>query len=163
MSRNVMTIEVEHCLVVDQLRGSRLHNGTSLLHRDPVQCGGLKRTRLKMLWAEWRPHHLNQTEDVASTSCSSRSAAKKAASAWKELQKKKPRGRCFANLKPVSGTSAEFEVNHRGSIPDISADATKELESLADYMPNLFDADARVQALRLYYIELADGMSPRIK
>ncbi|KAL5473005.1 hypothetical protein EMCRGX_G027445 [Ephydatia muelleri] len=58
MSRNVMTIEVEHCLVVDQLRGSRLHNGTSLLHRDPVQCGGLKRTRLKMLWAEWRPHHL---------------------------------------------------------------------------------------------------------
>ena len=34
----------------------------------------------------------NQTEDVASTSCSSTSAARKAASAWKELQKKKPRG-----------------------------------------------------------------------
>ena len=101
----------------------------------------------------------NQTEDVASTSCSSRSAAKKASSAWKELQKKKPRGRYFANLKPVSGTSAEFEANHRGSTPDISADATKELESLADYMPDLFDADARVLALRLYYIELADGVS----
>ena len=36
----------------------------------------------------------NQTEDVAS---SSRSAARMASSSWKELLKKKPRGRYFAN------------------------------------------------------------------
>ena len=99
----------------------------------------------------------NQTVDVAS---SSRSAARKAASAWKKLLKKKPRGRYFANTKPVSDTSAEFEGNRRRSTPDIAADATKELESLAGYMPDLSDTDARVLALRLYFIELADGVSP---
>ncbi|KAL5477784.1 hypothetical protein EMCRGX_G024627, partial [Ephydatia muelleri] len=101
----------------------------------------------------------NQTEDVAS---SSRSAARKVASAWKELLKKKPRGRYFANTKPVSDTSAEFEGNRRRSTPDIAADATKELESLAGYMPDLSDTDARVLALRLYFIELADGVSPSV-
>eukprot|EP00731_Ephydatia_muelleri_P005475 Em0002g1651a len=99
----------------------------------------------------------NQTEDLAS---SSRSAARKAASAWKKLLKKKPRGRYFANTKPVSDTSAEFEWNRRRSTPDIAADATKELESLAGYMPDLSDTDARVLALRLYFTELADGVSP---
>eukprot|EP00731_Ephydatia_muelleri_P008214 Em0004g552a len=79
----------------------------------------------------------NQTEDVAS---SSRSAARKAA-AWKELLKKKPRGRYFANTKPH---------------------AIKELESLAGYMPDLSDTDARDLALRLYFIELADGVSPSV-
>ena len=101
----------------------------------------------------------NQTEDLAS---SSRSAARKAASAWKELLKKKPRGRYFANTKPVSDTSAKFEGNRRRSTPDIAEDATKELESLAGYMPDLSDTDARVLALRLYFIELADGVSPSV-
>ena len=101
----------------------------------------------------------NQTKDVASTSFSTRSAARKAASAWKELQKKKPRGRY---VKRVSGTSAEFEANHRRSASDIAADATKELEILAGYMPDVSDTDARVLALRLYYIELADGVSPSV-
>ena len=60
----------------------------------------------------------------------------------------------------MSDTSAEFEENRRRSTPDIAADATKELESLAGYMPDVSDTDARVLALRSYYIELADGMSP---
>ena len=81
--------------------------------------------------------------------------ARKAACAWKELQKKKPRGRYLANMKLVSGTSAEFEANRRRSTPDIAEDATKELESLADFMPDLSETDARVLALHLYYIELA--------
>ena len=33
-------IALEHCLVVDQLRGIRLSNGSGLFHRDP----GLKRS-----------------------------------------------------------------------------------------------------------------------
>ena len=45
---------------------------------------------------------------------------------------------------------------------DIVEDAVKELESLADYTPDLPDSDARVLALRLYYIELADGVPPSV-
>ena len=104
----------------------------------------------------------NQTEDVASKNCSSRSAARKAASAWKELHKKKPRGRYVANTKPMSDTSSEFEGNRRRSASDIATHATKELESLAQYMPDLSDTDVRVLALRLYYIELADGVSSNV-
>ena len=37
-------------------------------------------------------------------------------------------------------------------------DATKELEALAAHTP---DADTRKLALRMYYVELAHGMSPR--
>ena len=51
----------------------------------------------------------NHTEDIASTSCSSRSAARKAASTWKELQKKKPRGRCFANIYALSQRTGEYQ------------------------------------------------------
>ena len=58
-------------------------------------------------------------------------------------------------MKPMNSTSAAFEANCRRSTPDIATDAIKELESLADYMPDLSDMDARVLALRLYYIELA--------
>ena len=35
--------------------------------------------------------------------------------------------------------------------------ASKELESLAQHMPNLSDIDARTLALRMYYIELSKG------
>ena len=56
---------------------------------------------------------------IARTSYSSRSAARKVPSAWKELQKKKPRERYF-NC-PVSGTYAELEANRRRSTPDIAA------------------------------------------
>ena len=66
------------------------------------------------------------------------------------------------NTKPVSDSSAVFEGNRRRSTPDIAADAIKELESLAGYMPDLSDTDARVLALRLYFIELADGVSPSV-
>ena len=43
---------------------------------------------------------------------------------------------------------------------DIAKDAIKELECLAEHMPDISDTDARVLALRMYYIELADGVSP---
>ena len=45
----------------------------------------------------------------------------------------------MANVKRVSGTSAEFEANRRRSTSNIAADATKELESSAGYMPDLSD------------------------
>ena len=42
----------------------------------------------------------------------------------------------------------------------IAESATKEFQSLAKFMPNLADTDARTLALQLYYIELTDGVSP---
>ena len=55
--------------------------------------------------------------------------------------------------------SAKFEKNLRRSKSSIAEDAIKELECLADYMPDL--SDARVQALQMYYIELANASVPR--
>ena len=48
----------------------------------------------------------------------------------------------------------------RRTAASIAKSATKELQSLAKFMPNLADSDARTLALQLYYIELADGVSP---
>ena len=43
----------------------------------------------------------------------------------------------------------------------IEKNAVKELQNLAEYEADLSDTDdARVLALRMYYIELADGVSP---
>ena len=48
----------------------------------------------------------------------------------------------------------------RRTAASIVESAMKELKSLADFMPNLADTDVRTLALRLYNIELADGVSP---
>ena len=37
--------------------------------------------------------------------------------------------------------------------------AGKELDALAVHMPNLSDSDARTLALRMFYIEVSNGMS----
>ena len=42
----------------------------------------------------------------------------------------------------------------------IAESAAKELESLAVHMPNVSDSDARAFALRMYYIEVSNEMSP---
>ena len=39
-------------------------------------------------------------------------------------------------------------------------DATSELEALSAHMPDISDADTRKLALRIYYVELAHGISP---
>ena len=41
----------------------------------------------------------------------------------------------------------------------IASIASKELEALAAHMPDIPDADARKLALRMYYLELSDGVS----
>ena len=42
----------------------------------------------------------------------------------------------------------------------IAESAAKELESLAVHMPNVSNSDARALAVRMYYIEVSNGMSP---
>ena len=54
----------------------------------------------------------------------------------------------------------ELASRARRSASELSESATKELETLAEYMPNLTDVDARTLALRMYYIELSEGISP---
>ena len=64
----------------------------------------------------------------------------------------------------VINKSADLDTKLRRKKSNIVEDAVKELESLADYTPDLPDSDARVLALRLYYIELhvADGVPPSV-
>ena len=40
----------------------------------------------------------------------------------------------------------------------IASNASKELEALAAHMPDIPDADARKLALRMYYLELSEGV-----
>ena len=89
-------------------------------------------------------------------------ASKTASYAWQELRKqKKPRGNPRAGYeKRVLNESVKLQEKSTKSKEDIAADATKELESLAEHMPDISDSDARVLALRMYYIELAEGVSP---
>ena len=56
----------------------------------------------------------------------------------RSCRKKSPEDGILQKMKPVSGTSAQFEANRRRSTP---ADATKELENLAGYMPEISDTD----------------------
>ena len=95
-----------------------------------------------------------------------RKASRAAMSAWKPLcVKKSPRG------DPRAGAAAKRSIQRASKIllmctvkrrtaAAIAKSAAKELQSLAEFMPNLADTDARTLALRLYYIELADGVSP---
>ena len=53
----------------------------------------------------------------------------------------------------------QMSMTKRRTAASIAESAPKELQSLAEVMPNLADTDARTLALRLYYIELADGIS----
>ena len=68
----------------------------------------------------------------------------------------------IAKGRPASGAAAKRSVHdeERRTAAAIAKSATKELQSLGDFMPNLADTHARTLALRLYYIELADGVSP---
>ena len=59
-------------------------------------------------------------------------------------------GRLRATLKSTAEEPAVlFAIAH----------ARKDLESLAVHMPNLPDTDARTLALRMFYIEVSNGMS----
>ena len=52
-------------------------------------------------------------------------------------------------------------INESAKLQDKSKEdiAADDQESLAEHMPDISDSDARVLALRMYYIELAEGVS----
>ena len=76
---------------------------------------------------------------------------------WEPLMKKKaPRGN------PTAGVVKQLQqAQARRSAAVIASNASKELKALAAHMPEIPDADARKLALRMYHLELSDGVSPK--
>ena len=75
-------------------------------------------------------------------------------------RRKAPRGNPeAATLKRWSVSEANSSIRRRTNAT-IAESAAKELESLAIHMPNISDSEARVFALRMFYIEVSNGMSP---
>ena len=60
----------------------------------------------------------------------------------------------------MTNKTEKLQENNGRAKEDIAKDAIKELECLAEHMPDISDTDARVLALRKYYIQLADEVSP---
>ena len=56
--------------------------------------------------------------------------------------------------------SKKLQEHGRRTKVEIKENAVKGLQNLAEYVPNLSDTEARVLALRMYCIELADRVSP---
>ena len=100
-------------------------------------------------------------ENQASTSVQKRRASREANHAWASLKRSKaPRGNPeAAALKRWSVSEASSSKSRRTNAT-IAESAAKELESLAVHMPNESDRDTRAFALRMYYIEVSNGMSP---
>ena len=109
----------------------------------------------------------NQTENgssqnQASSGCAPRQRATKGTErTWASLANRKaPRG------DPSAGASARWSASSsnakkqcRRTSSAIRDSARMELDTLATYMPNLPDTDARTLALRMFYIEVSNGMS----
>ena len=85
-----------------------------------------------------------------------RKASEAAISAWKPLcAKKSPRDPRAGVAKRSIQRASKFmrmSMMKRRTAASIAESVTKELQSLAKFMPNLADTYARTLALRLYYI-----------
>mgnify|MGYP006374154819 CR=1 FL=1 len=80
---------------------------------------------------------------------------------WAPLKRRKaPRGNPEAAAAKRWSVSEASSSKSRRTNATIAESAAKELESLAVHMPNVSDSDARAFALRMYYIEVSNGMSP---
>ena len=106
----------------------------------------------------------NQTESPVSRGLPRR-ASKEVLPLWEGLkQRSAPRGNPKAGGLKRQSLNRARNIKLTGRIRRIASDfseiASKELESLAQHMPNLSDIDARTLALRMYYIELSEGISP---
>eukprot|EP00731_Ephydatia_muelleri_P018663 Em0011g703a len=106
----------------------------------------------------------NQASDAASSSRVQRAASKSAASTWKDLKaRRRPRGNSAAgnkarwNKRPSNIDTMKPTKRTRSAIEEA---ANKEFQSLSEFLPNLPDTDARTLALRMYYLELSESVSP---
>ena len=106
----------------------------------------------------------NQTEEGLVYTGYGEELAKRYCHFWKGLkQRSAPRGNPKAGSLKRQSLNRARNIKLTGRIrktaSDFSEIANKELESLAQHMPNLSDIDTRTLALRMYYIELSEGIS----
>eukprot|EP00731_Ephydatia_muelleri_P010816 Em0005g1402a len=106
----------------------------------------------------------NQASYAASSSRAQRVASKSAASTWKDLKAcRRPRGNSAAgnkarwNKRPSNIDTMKPTKRTQSAIEEA---ANKEFQSLSEFLPNLPDTDARTLALRMYYLELSESVSP---
>ena len=101
------------------------------------------------------------SQNQASSSCKPRRRASQGAErAWETLgHRKAPRGDPGAGASTRWSSSSNAKKHCRRTSSTIRDSARKDLESLAVHMPNLPDTDARTLALRMFYIEVSNGMS----
>eukprot|EP00731_Ephydatia_muelleri_P001829 Em0001g1829a len=102
----------------------------------------------------------NQSEEASTSKRNSRRASVEAVSAWAELKKKKE-GNLHARGNRTTGITEHQPAEKRRkrsklTIKDASAE---QLDALSEFMPDLTDSDAKILALRMYYMELSDGVS----
>ena len=96
---------------------------------------------------------------ASSSSERRRRASKGVERTWASLQKRKaPRGNPSAGASARWSSLSEAKKHCRRTSGTICESAAKELDSLSAHMPNLPDTDARTLALRMYYIEVSNGM-----
>ena len=98
---------------------------------------------------------LQNQEEQASTSGLPLCRRKQSPPIWEPLMKKKaPRGN------PTAGVVKRLQaIKSRRSAAVIASNSSKELEALAAHMPDIPNVDARKLSLRMYYLELSDGVS----
>ena len=90
----------------------------------------------------------NQSEEASSSKRSSRRASVEAISAWAELKKKRKSPR--ENRTTGDQRAEKRKRRSKLTIKDASTD---QLDALSEFMPDLTDSDAKILALRMYYLE----------
>ena len=96
---------------------------------------------------------------ASSSSDQRRRASKGAERTWASLQQTNAqRGNPSAGASARWSSSSEAKKHCRRTSSTICESAAKELDSLPTHMPNLPDTDARMLALRMFYIEVSNGM-----
>ena len=99
----------------------------------------------------------NQSEEASTSKRSSRRASVEAVSAWAELKKKRksPRGNGTTGITEHQ----QAEKRRKRSKLTIKDASAEQLDTLSEFMPDLTVSDAKILTLRMYYLELSDGVS----
>ena len=101
----------------------------------------------------------SQTQSPSSSRATRRNSVA-ASVVWKALKRKRAqRSPKAASLSRLCCRS-KIPIRNRRTSSELAENAAKELESLSEYMPNISDIEARMLALRLYYMEVVEGKSP---
>ena len=107
----------------------------------------------------------NPPDEIPTSSRSKRHASKAASSTWMELTKRKsPRGDPLAGVRKRWQKCSEEQcqqVTRKRKRPrvTIQENSAKQLDALGQCLPDLPESDTKILALRMYYLELSDGVS----